>query len=665
MTLTDNDVYELSKNMAQEFKNGINAIYYERIKEIVETHPISTEGIMQVVEQVAYMSDYGIFPDQICKWLKGICHNDYRCSGQPHMKDSELSERITLSNEVIDVAQFWNRVLHKENEARNLLSKDWNDFDNVNPISITELAQYRLATLGYDIGSKFIDGWGTSYTYPSGWWSTTEKTYIQNILRVMDLHIAPLGVNAFNIVRDAFNKGSIIEPFSTTSYHGNIISPFSDDEAVGALKFKGLFFEIDYNGFYNGTLIHSKDNDFGSITINDNPSSSLTILESDGVFQKEKLNRLGNEIVALAGKYTSLGQVQDIGSVYDDDVVIFKSEISVGNHEVKANYYGSKDYVMKNYFTSVFAKHRTSNLLSYSESVIRAENKKMFLVLDKDKYIHESEKAISFKNFTTIPEFEILSGLRPNERLTSKDDFKKPNQINKGFFYKDNAAYISDVNRFVSGNSMAFNIQMFDNVSGGVFIKEKEPAVVGSKQDWYLLVDDIETGFIENIGVYFCHLDIETEYETLPQAYNKTKIDDVYNDKLLKLPYENIIPNNQKNLIGGIYKVNKDNKEILDYTLQIEAVATSPDIIITPKLLELSDLIGNVNKVEQTYQVDDVEGGGFIDQAYVSSVKSGGRGTIQLNIDPDDFASLTVGDTANFVARWVNGVGIDLTDNIM
>lgn len=283
----------------------------------------------------------------------------------------------------------------------------------------------------------------------------------------------------------------------------------------------------------------------------------------------------------------------------------------------------------------------------------------MFLVLDKDKYIHESEKAISFKNFTTIPEFEILSGLRPNERLTSKDDFKKPNQINKGFFYKDNAAYISDVNRFVSGNSMAFNIQMFDNVSGGVFIKEKEPAVVGSKQDWYLLVDDIETGFIENIGVYFCHLDIETEYETLPQAYNKAKINAVYNDKLLKLPYENIIPNDQKNLIGGIYKVNKDNKEILDYTLQIEAVATSPDIIITPKLLELSDLIGNVNKVEQTYQVDDVAGGGFIDQAYISSVKAGGRGTIQLNIDPTDFASLKVGDTANFVAKWERGTGKD------
>ena len=43
-------------------------------------------------------------------------------------------------------------------------------------------------------------------------------------------------------------------------------------------------------------------------------------------------------------------------------------------------------------------------------------------------------------------------------------------------------------------------------------------------------------------------------------------------------------------------------------------------------------------------------------QAYISSVfTTVGLGTIQLNIDPTDFASLKVGDTANFVAKWENG----------
>lgn len=121
-TLTDDEVYELSKNKAQEIEDAIHTMYYERIKEIVDTHPISIEGIMQVVEQVAYMSDYGIYPDQICKWLKGICHNDYGWSGQPPITDKELADRIVLSNEVIDVAQFWNRALHKDYATRNILS---------------------------------------------------------------------------------------------------------------------------------------------------------------------------------------------------------------------------------------------------------------------------------------------------------------------------------------------------------------------------------------------------------------------------------------------------------------------------------------------------------------------------------------------------------------
>ena len=78
------------------------------------------------------------------------------------------------------------------NEKRNLLSKDWQDFETNMPNTIDELAQYRLATIGYDIGSNFITGWGTSYEFPSGWWSTTEKTYIENIVRVVDLSISPL-----------------------------------------------------------------------------------------------------------------------------------------------------------------------------------------------------------------------------------------------------------------------------------------------------------------------------------------------------------------------------------------------------------------------------------------------------------------------------------------
>lgn len=118
-TLTDDEVYEISRTKSQEIEQ---TVCYDRIKEIVDTHPICLDGLMQIVEQVAYMSDYGIYPDQICKWLKGICHNDYGWSGQPPITDKELADRIVLSNDVIDVAQFWNRALHKDYATRNILS---------------------------------------------------------------------------------------------------------------------------------------------------------------------------------------------------------------------------------------------------------------------------------------------------------------------------------------------------------------------------------------------------------------------------------------------------------------------------------------------------------------------------------------------------------------
>ncbi len=548
------------------------------------------------------------------------------------------------------------------NEKRNLLSKDWQDFETDMPNTIDELAQYRLATIGYDIGSNFITGWGTSYEFPAGWWSTTEKTYIENIVRVVDLSISPLGVNAYNLIRDNLEKGSIIEPYSSTNYHLNIISPFSDNNKVGALKLKGIFFEIDYNGFYNGTLIHSKDNDFGNITINDNPSSSLTLLESDGVFQKEKVNRLGNEIVALASNHESLQDIQELGSVYGDDIVIFKRDISFNNNIIKANYYGSKDYVLKNYFTSVYAKHRTTNLIPFDESVIKAENKKVYLYLSKEHYIVDNYLDIKFTQFDDFVEFDILSAFSPSELLTSKDDFKTPKKINSGMFYKSGKGYLSDISRFVSGNSLGFNIKMYDNVSGGIYIKEKELSQVGSMQDWFILVDDIDTGQIEDIGIYFRHIDDINEYETLPKEYDYNKVVNAYN-KLFKLPEQNITLSNCTNLIGNNYKVNKDNKELLDYTLQIETITKDKDIIITPKLMELSDLIGNINKVDKTYTIQDVKGGGFTDQVYVSThqfVGSEGTyeydGTLQLNIPNNQINNLAVNNVVNFIAHWNDGV---------
>lgn len=72
--------------------------------------------------------------------------------------------------------------LIKLNSERNVLSEDIKYFNENPPQSIDELAKYKLATLGYDIGSKTIEGWGSEYSYPkSFFWQNELKTYLETI----------------------------------------------------------------------------------------------------------------------------------------------------------------------------------------------------------------------------------------------------------------------------------------------------------------------------------------------------------------------------------------------------------------------------------------------------------------------------------------------------
>jgi hypothetical protein len=237
-----------------------------------------------------------------------------------------------------------------------------------------------MSTIGYDIGTKKISGWGQKYTtYVIYNWFPEAKTYIEQIFKFMD-KFYPYGIYNYSYLREKNNLGpdeyirfAFIDAWS-------LVSPFESGYTAGL---KGLFFEIEYDAFYNGTIYHSKDNiTRDEITINDNPSNSLTILELDGISQKEKINRFGNDTFQINARYTDINQLKPLGTVYnskhkaDTDVVVYSREYSIYDNVINCRYIGAKDYVLKNYFTSVYAKHRPYTLMSLNESVYRSENKK-------------------------------------------------------------------------------------------------------------------------------------------------------------------------------------------------------------------------------------------------------------------------------------------------
>ena len=263
------------------------------------------------------------------------------------------------------------------------------------------------------------------------------------------------GISPYGIY-DVGYLSKVLEPNQYVTINGqithrldNVVSPISS--LKGALKLKSFFFMVDYEGFYNGTLFTSKDNENrDDIITNDNPSSSLTLLEKDGLFQKEKANRFGNKAYSYFATYDDVSELQELGSVdnsMEDDVVIYHREYSIYDKYVKASYFGCKDYVLKNYFTNVYAKHRPYNLLPYSQSIIRAENKKLYLMLSKDKlYFDDINSDYNVMPPMYFNEFNnylgsLLSCVEPSLTPLTIDKFNNPNKINFGYVKYGNNKY--------------------------------------------------------------------------------------------------------------------------------------------------------------------------------------------------------------------------------
>lgn len=405
------------------------------------------------------------------------------------------------------------------NTERNLLSQDWSKLD-LNS-SISEASKYRMMTVGYDIGSNYITGWGEKYTYPAinsqklsnGFWDIT-KSYIENIFTFFE-HKQPYGIYSYDYIKktispDNYNDIFLMDAISDVELNSMICPVFGDNNST---KQKGFVFQVDYQAFYNGTIVHTKDNGRDNITINDNPSSSLTLLEQDGIFTKEKANRFGNKGLTINARYDNVSQLQELGSVYDDynnyDVIIYHREYQIWDNYVLATYYGMHDYVLKNYFTNVYARHRTWNLMSYSESIRRSENRKTMMLLSKNNCYFEDfndstikQKKFAFNNFIKVlnnPDengneisysdasneiANIISAFHETNYPTSINNFINKYDLNYAFLTYESedeegnlilSKYAVDVNSFVSGNSLCVNLSMPDNVSAGTYILKPSP----------------------------------------------------------------------------------------------------------------------------------------------------------------------------------------------
>ena len=523
-----------------------------------------------------------------------------------------------------------------------VLSKDWNKFNN-NPISsMDDAAKFDFSTVKYSQGSRYITGWGEKYQYPVGEWLTSQtRTHIENILRITD-NLNRYGVsNVSKIAKDINDKISNKLNYRLDSVEipginlrENVIQSvlknffgsaggYNETETL-----KDLFFTVDYQPFYNGAVVHSKA--FGEVNENlttiDNPNNSLSLLERDGIAQREKLERFGVSTLQINARYTNINQLQPVGSEYNSiyvndglnqEVIMYHREYSIYDNVINCVYYGSQQYVLKNYYTSVFAKYRTYNLMPYSQSVKRSENQKYYIYLSlENKTLEEKLSGLELTNFKPLWLSGIFETIRDN--IDSRD-----NRINNAYYYvpyykvwhsdtssfsnETNGYFVGDFMSFSTGDSLVLNSTMIDNIVGGTYWEKADHEITwfddptddvrGTSQNQYYIAD-YNDGTLYNIKFGFIHKK-SLGFDTLYFDSNTTDEDEGLSIDVNKIKKRPLLLGNINsdscNHISVSKNFYKDNKEVIDFSLQFEYVCDE-DIFISQWFIKLNDLITDFYK---------------------------------------------------------------------
>ena len=234
--------------------------------------------------------------------------------------------------------------------------------------SIEEMSKYVYATVGYSIGGSEISGFSSTYTQSKGWWDET-KTYIENI--VDSTGMSRQGVNAFY-------GGAIPQEYLVYMFDNQqIANPFFNERHN---MFSVMFFDVEYVPLIQAKAAYEKEDAPLALEQLDSAESGVSDMDSVSALEEQKADRLGNPVWSMHIRVPRLQGLPSLNSAWGDRVA-FKRTLKLGANAIDAEYTFSKDYVLRNYFTSITTKYRAYEYVDYSQSIERKELVKAYIRL--------------------------------------------------------------------------------------------------------------------------------------------------------------------------------------------------------------------------------------------------------------------------------------------
>lgn len=479
--------------------------------------------------------------------------------------------------------------LVKTSEERRLL-----DYDYLKEYpTLEEASKNYYATLQYDVGGTTIEGFSTKWTKTDWAGFTEDKVLIWNLLKQLDTELNN------ELTSDTNNLLNILCSSATFNYHGQAISYTNHD--LPDLEIFKLLFNIEYDALIDINITNTKSGFAVPLEQLDSSSNGITDFNAFMDVEKDKIDRLGNELHIVTKRYfyadskllDPFTNIIPLGAKSSTGEVVYKRTITFKNDYLDVAYYLCKDYVIANYNTSITTKYRAFQYVDYSSAIERNENRKAYIVFNSNKRIYsqsftkndiEYNAGIGFhSDDVNVNLISVFLPFLTDEEVDLKIGARRVG-VHSSIDYSSLVVQAGTTMRYDYGLVCAF--KFWDTVSGGIQI-DTETKNSGMPQYELMYSDtnneiDLSTcdiGFINSFNDDWVGETIETNL--LPA------LDDT------SLIYDNYISFSLNGII-------QDQSELILFTQQIEYKSYVNSVKIYKDISSIAR-IQNDNKIKYSY----------------------------------------------------------------
>lgn len=336
----------------------------------------------------------------------------------------------------------------------------------------------------------------------------------------------------------------------------------------------------------------------------DNQSNSYVDLDHQSIFEYAKVNRLGHKIRTIKGSYALESEIPQLGD-YIGEEILFSREITYKDNIFNFKGLLMPNYVLKNFFTGVKAKKRSWQIAKNEDALVRHDVYKMYV-------------EASFKKKTDEMNYEDADGIKAIEPTSNRNivamfipcgvNIESPYQTwgncfvqtKKSTTYYPNAddGIFVDSETSVEGYSICVNFGFWDNHISANYIKKEGNERI---QNFYRYTNSY--GECDET-ILFMH------YVSVTNSSGSSKsgeVDENYyaslQDTSFIRPRIGMYNENYGERLKFRFNTRKDNREILQYTIQFELCSDTPDIVFAKDYLNYTEFFVRKTVGAYTYKV--------------------------------------------------------------